>query len=333
MKIAMLTIIKNEMKFIARYLEKNKNADYICLLDTGSTDGTWEYLESQAQTNPKLIIQQKVYKPFRFDTARNDSMKLVPDDTNIIVMLDVDEYFLEDNWTDIVRDEIEIDNERHMYVTYYRDASTYSLTDYARFFEFPRMIQTKRYNWQYCVHEILCDDDTGSLGISETENVWWNNLLIIHDPDLTKPRDSYLDLCKQRCVEDIPVERDVERENLYSQELLFFEYFRNDMYEEALNIYTTYNFQDYDFIQFDTATNMYLMTNDLSYLETGISLLPTHWYDAQLLYYALTYDFEFCRQYKTGIENQIRLHSRRVPEKYKEYDELGNIVEELAKNL
>ena len=60
MKIAVSSIIKNEMKFIKKYLERNKDADYICLLDTGSTDGTWEYLQEQSKINSKIIVNQKI---------------------------------------------------------------------------------------------------------------------------------------------------------------------------------------------------------------------------------------------------------------------------------
>jgi hypothetical protein len=32
------------MQVIERWLNSFQLADYICVLDTGSTDGTWEYL-------------------------------------------------------------------------------------------------------------------------------------------------------------------------------------------------------------------------------------------------------------------------------------------------
>ena len=42
MKICVYAIAKNEMKFIDRWYNSAKEADYICVLDTGSTDGSFE---------------------------------------------------------------------------------------------------------------------------------------------------------------------------------------------------------------------------------------------------------------------------------------------------
>lgn len=96
MKVAIYTICKNEKKYISRFLKNIQDADYICLLDTGSTDGTWEYLKNtQKKTDfsKKLIIAQKIFENFRFDTARNEALLLVPKDADICVKLDIDEYF------------------------------------------------------------------------------------------------------------------------------------------------------------------------------------------------------------------------------------------------
>lgn len=43
-KICVYAIAKNEMKFIDLWLDSMKEADYIVVLDTGSTDGTYEFL-------------------------------------------------------------------------------------------------------------------------------------------------------------------------------------------------------------------------------------------------------------------------------------------------
>jgi hypothetical protein len=44
-KIAVYGICKDEIVNIEKYIECFSKADYICILDTGSTDGTWEYLQ------------------------------------------------------------------------------------------------------------------------------------------------------------------------------------------------------------------------------------------------------------------------------------------------
>ena len=105
MKIAIYTICKNEKKYISRFLKRSQTADYICLLDTGSADGTWEYLQKKSKTEKfknKLKIEQKLFSNFRFDTARNAALTLVPEDTDFCIKLDIDEY-LSENWYCIIQ--------------------------------------------------------------------------------------------------------------------------------------------------------------------------------------------------------------------------------------
>ena len=95
MKFCIYAICKNESKFIERWYNSIKDADYICILDTGSTDNTLELLEGLKQKHPDQIIYiQKEIKPWRFYTARNESMKLIPADAEILVSADLDDVFL-----------------------------------------------------------------------------------------------------------------------------------------------------------------------------------------------------------------------------------------------
>ena len=87
-KICVYAISKNEEKFVDRWYESMKEADYIVVLDTGSTDNTLSKLQSK-----NIIVDQKEITPWRFDVARNESLKLVPIDTDICVCTDLDEVF------------------------------------------------------------------------------------------------------------------------------------------------------------------------------------------------------------------------------------------------
>lgn len=101
-KIAVYAICKNEVAFVDRWIQSMSEADYICVLDTGSTDGCYKKLMAYAQDpryNKKLIVRQKTYNPWRFDTPRNDSLALVPDDAEICICTDLDE-ILTLNWAD-----------------------------------------------------------------------------------------------------------------------------------------------------------------------------------------------------------------------------------------
>ena len=84
-KICVYAICKNEEKFVDRWYQSIKEADYICVLDTGSTDNTINKLKKY-----KIIVDKKLIIPWRFDTARNESMKLIPKDTDICLCLDLD---------------------------------------------------------------------------------------------------------------------------------------------------------------------------------------------------------------------------------------------------
>ena len=89
LKICVYAICKNESKFIKRWLESIKDADYICVLDTGSTDNSIELLK-----DANVILGEKTFEKFRFDEARNESLKLVPKDTDVYICLDIDEVML-----------------------------------------------------------------------------------------------------------------------------------------------------------------------------------------------------------------------------------------------
>ena len=86
MKIAVYTICKNEEKYVEKWYESSKEADYHILADTGSTDATVEIARGLGITVVPITIS-----PFRFDDARNTSLALVPADADYCIALDVDE--------------------------------------------------------------------------------------------------------------------------------------------------------------------------------------------------------------------------------------------------
>lgn len=90
-KIAVYAICRNELQFVDKWYNSMREADLIAVLDTGSTDGTYERLQEIAATDDKFIVAQKTYNPWRFDTPRNDAMELVPRDYNILISTDLDE--------------------------------------------------------------------------------------------------------------------------------------------------------------------------------------------------------------------------------------------------
>ena len=86
-KIATYAICKNEAKHVKRWLEATKESDYRIILDTGSTDNTMELLREA----DNLIVGTTIVSPWRFDTARNQALALVPEDVDVCLILDMDE--------------------------------------------------------------------------------------------------------------------------------------------------------------------------------------------------------------------------------------------------
>ena len=79
-KVCVYAICKNEEKFIEKWVKSMSEADNIYVLDTGSTDNSVKKLEDLGVT-----VKSKKIEPWRFDTARNESLKMVPNDTDICV--------------------------------------------------------------------------------------------------------------------------------------------------------------------------------------------------------------------------------------------------------
>ena len=89
LKVCVYAISKNEAKFVKRWCDSMKEADKIVVLDTGSSDDTVKLLKENG-----AFVTIKEIKPWRFDVARNESLKLVDEDTDICVCTDLDEVFI-----------------------------------------------------------------------------------------------------------------------------------------------------------------------------------------------------------------------------------------------
>lgn len=101
LKICVYAICKNEEKFVDRWISSLINeADYIVVLDTGSTDSTVEKLKKYS---PKVRVEQKIITPWRFDVARNESMKLIPKEADICCVADLDQIW-RPGWGEAIRD-------------------------------------------------------------------------------------------------------------------------------------------------------------------------------------------------------------------------------------
>jgi len=92
MKIAVISIAKNESKHVDRWFNSAKDADALIVLDTGSSDTTVDRCKQLG-----ITVHERQYETWRFDTARNDLLALVPDDIDFVINLDLDEVLV-DGW-------------------------------------------------------------------------------------------------------------------------------------------------------------------------------------------------------------------------------------------
>lgn len=189
-------ICKNEIESVENYLNSFSEADYVCLLDTGSTDGTWEYLKEAQKKYPNLIINQKEIKPWRFDMARNESMKLIPKETTMFFMADLDEVIKEKGWSQKVKDVWEPLFDRAQY-TYNREVKendnvTKAIQEY-------RIHSKDWYKWINIVHEALINHAGRKQFLVQTCTPV--DITVWHYPK-KKGQTNYMELCEQDLKEN-----------------------------------------------------------------------------------------------------------------------------------
>lgn len=194
-KICVYAICKNEEQFVDKWLESMSEADYIVALDTGSTDNTYELLKNDDRI---YKVEQKVINPWRFDVARNESMKLIPEDANILLCTDLDE-LLEPGWANIIRKNwIDGFHVRGLYKYAWSHSEN---GEPGRIFYYDKL-HNKNWYWKAPVHEMLCSDYDESYLISHTLDLFDKGVYLHHYPDQTKSRGSYLPLLELRVKED-----------------------------------------------------------------------------------------------------------------------------------
>ena len=204
MKVAIYTIALNELQFVKPWYESAKEADYLLIADTGSTDGTVE-----AAKKLKINVVNVVVKPWRFDMGRNASLAALPADIDYCIALDMDEVLLP-GW----REELEKahaegwSRPRYEYTWSWNEDGTPGLI-----YGGDKIHKRFGYRWKHPVHEVLMTyGDT-----HETQG--WTGLKIHHHADNTKPRSQYLPLLKFAVEEDLSDDRNAF---YYARELYFY---------------------------------------------------------------------------------------------------------------
>lgn len=221
-KVAVYAICKNEGQFVKKWMESMSEADFIVVVDTGSTDNTYKILKQYE--SDKVTIAQTVVNPWRFDVARNIALDLVPSDYNILVSTDLDE-ILEPGWSDILREKwIEGIHERAIYKYSWSHLDN---GDSGRIFQYDK-VHSRKWRWRYPVHELLYNIETNSNLYSEESMLYiFDEMHLHHYPDRTKSRSNYLPLLELR--------RDEDPNDYYGLVYLAHEYFYQGEYQKSIN--------------------------------------------------------------------------------------------------
>jgi tetratricopeptide (TPR) repeat protein len=179
LKIAIYTICKNERQHVERWANSNTDADIRLVCDTGSTDGTKEALIANGITVVPITVS-----PWRFDSARNTSLNLLPLDVDICIYQDLDEV-LEPGW----RDELEAKWESTATIANHRYRNNNN----------PWQWHSKIHARQNC-HWIGAVHETLKWSIPE-HAIWIPEIYLSEIQDVSKDRTSYLNLLLKKINE------------------------------------------------------------------------------------------------------------------------------------
>ena len=211
-KICVYAISKNEEKFVKRWYESVKEADSVYVLDTGSTDKTVSILKDLGAN-----VSVKEINPWRFDVARNESLKLVPEDCDICVCIDIDEV-ISKGWRKKL-EEIWDDNTNHLRYIY-----NWSHDDNGKplvSFYYEKIHARDGFKWIHPVHEVL-EFSKEKEAFKTTDEI-----VVDHYPDSTKSRSNYLPLL-ELSVKESP-------DNDRNMHYLGREYMFHGKYNEAID--------------------------------------------------------------------------------------------------
>lgn len=205
LKVYVYAICKNESKFVNNYVKSMSEADGIYVLDTGSTDDTVEKLKKFKNVS----VKQEKIEPFRFDTARNKSLEMVPNDADICICTDFDEEF-ESGWREKLENTWIKENPTRVEYLY-----NWSFDEYghaATTFYMSKIHKRNTYTWYHPVHEVLkCLEKNEKSVIVE-------GMVLNHHQDIKKARSSYLPLLEMSVEEDPEDDRNMHylgREYMY----------------------------------------------------------------------------------------------------------------------
>lgn len=212
MKINVAAICRNEELYIKRFLDHVRHADHISIVDTGSTDKTIEIIDQWIKDNPesKLTLMWDTHDKVR-NLARSRSMaaSVFPKD-ELCVWLDIDEYFSDENWIDVIR---QTEAKGPVYIEMHNgDSHYYQMKGY-----YPN-----QHYWKYRAHEVLLSHTNAPVTYIESFHTE-------HTPDSSKVRNYLPELA----VDATQYPTDERAAFYYCRELCYGVIYRGEDLEEA----------------------------------------------------------------------------------------------------
>ena len=204
MKVVVYAICRNEAQFADRWMDSVQEADQVVVLDTGSTDDTADRLQRRGA----LVVEEQI-SPWRFDTARNRSLELVPEDADICVCIDLDEVF-HPGWRKALENAWKADTAQasYRYTWSFKPDGSEGVIFWSE-----KIHSRHGWCWIHPVHEVLEWTEEASPRRITVEGVQ-----VDHHPDPSKSRGQYLPLLELSVAEAPEDDRNVHylgREYMY----------------------------------------------------------------------------------------------------------------------
>jgi len=173
MKVAVYAINKNHAENLQKWADCARDADYLIMADTGSSDDS-VIVGTQAGIEMHTITVD----PWRYDHARNAALALVPLDADLCIALDTDE-FLQPGWRQQLEDvwALGVTRPRYRYIWSWDERGNPGLE-----FAAEKIHPRQGYKWRHAAHETLVrevDERQGWCGLE------------IHHHQIPKPYRSH----------------------------------------------------------------------------------------------------------------------------------------------
>lgn len=206
LKIAVYAIARDEATHVERFMAAARDADLVCVADTGSQDETPRLLREHG-----AVVHNISISPWRFDDARNAALAAVPADVDVCVSLDLDEV-LQPGWRGALESAWRPGTTRMKYrfVSSWNPDGSPGVT-----FWNDRVHARAHYRWRLPIHEVVV-----RYGDADEQVVVSTDFTVHHYPDESKSRADYLPLLEQAAAEasdDPRIAHYLGREYLYHQ--------------------------------------------------------------------------------------------------------------------